>query len=481
MKITKNILREMIEAEMKEAPDVGPDRSPTKFSPRTGDSEDEKLLEDYLMGGDKVIQRGSRGKEVKALQRAIIERLKQYEFQTEIDAMGAVDGIFGGGTRKAVLKLQEKYGITEDGAVGRQTWTAIKTDGKEEAKSSNVRSSSAVDNTSAQEAVPDRPSDLGTAFQWNDKLGVWWAKGDHTYNNVVYTLWIRKGKVDYHSTNKFKDIENGDFGRDRTNAREVSESTLMTEELVLLIPAFGAKAAGDTNAIDMIDVPEAEEPEADELVKSSEESVLEDNVDVSDFKEIKDLIKLTKLGNWTEKEFAKSFEDWIIDGFSGNDVLNEFKYIQETFDNKLDKLLSTDFTLGRTELSEDQKKTFIEELGSSVLDLKPNQLTKEALEDFLEKSKVFYNKGKVEEAWNLFTGKKGSEGLDTSLKLRKDANDKEGERFFYYGHEEFITLIAAMKKLSKMKADLVGFKKVEPLSESFSFDRFIKLAGLLKS
>ena len=78
----------------------------------------------------------------------------------------------------------------------------------------------------------------------------------------------------------------------------------------------------------------------------------------------------------------------------------------------------------------------------------------------------------------MFTGKRTPQ---TVLALRKDANDDVGAQFVFKGHEEFITLIAAMKKLSKMKDDLDGFKEEKPLSESFSFDRFIKLAGLLKS
>ena len=155
MKITKNILREMIEAVIKEAEGSKPGDTQSRSELKAAQSDekvstakkekpskDEKLLEEYLMGGTKVIQRGSRGKEVEALQRAIIKRLEEHGFQAEKAKMGAVDGIFGEYTLAAVKALQDFYKITKDGVVGRQTWTAIKTDGKEKAESSNVRPSS---------------------------------------------------------------------------------------------------------------------------------------------------------------------------------------------------------------------------------------------------------------------------------------------------------------------------------------------------
>ena len=143
MKITKNILREMIEAEMKEAaPKLGESLNPVDFPIVGGiNKTDSDMLDEHLGGGNKVIQRGSRGEEVEALQRAIIKRLKEYSLFHHFK-MGAVDGIFGKDTLAAVKALQNIYSITEDGVVGRQTWTAIKTDGKVKAESSNVRSSS---------------------------------------------------------------------------------------------------------------------------------------------------------------------------------------------------------------------------------------------------------------------------------------------------------------------------------------------------
>ncbi len=63
-----------------------------------------------------VLRQGSTGNEVKEVQR----RLKQWGYYT-----GAVDGIFGSGTKKAVIAFQKKNGLTADGVVGRATYKAL--------------------------------------------------------------------------------------------------------------------------------------------------------------------------------------------------------------------------------------------------------------------------------------------------------------------------------------------------------------------
>ena len=60
-----------------------------------------------------TIKRGSRGEEVKALQR----RLSLL-----------ADGIFGPLTEEAVREFQRRYGLTVDGIVGVQTWQALGVD-----------------------------------------------------------------------------------------------------------------------------------------------------------------------------------------------------------------------------------------------------------------------------------------------------------------------------------------------------------------
>ena len=63
-----------------------------------------------------VLRQGSTGGEVKEVQR----RLKKWGYYS-----GAVDGIFGAGTRSAVLSFQRKNGLTADGVVGRATYKAL--------------------------------------------------------------------------------------------------------------------------------------------------------------------------------------------------------------------------------------------------------------------------------------------------------------------------------------------------------------------
>ncbi len=63
-----------------------------------------------------VLKQGSRGSEVKEVQR----RLKQWGYYT-----GAVDGIFGAGTKTAVIAFQKKNGLTADGIVGKATYQAL--------------------------------------------------------------------------------------------------------------------------------------------------------------------------------------------------------------------------------------------------------------------------------------------------------------------------------------------------------------------
>ena len=73
----------------------------------------------YVQEGDTlvaIVKQGSSGSEVKEVQR----RLKAWGYYT-----GAVDGVFGQGTRKAVIAFQKKNGLTADGVVGKSTYRAL--------------------------------------------------------------------------------------------------------------------------------------------------------------------------------------------------------------------------------------------------------------------------------------------------------------------------------------------------------------------
>lgn len=63
-----------------------------------------------------VLRAGSTGGEVKEVQR----RLKQWGYYS-----GEVDGVFGAGTKAAVIAFQEKNGLTADGVVGLATYRAL--------------------------------------------------------------------------------------------------------------------------------------------------------------------------------------------------------------------------------------------------------------------------------------------------------------------------------------------------------------------
>lgn len=63
-----------------------------------------------------VLRQGDRGGEVKEVQR----RLKLWGYYD-----GAVDGVFGAGTKKAVVAFQKKNGLNADGVVGKATYQAL--------------------------------------------------------------------------------------------------------------------------------------------------------------------------------------------------------------------------------------------------------------------------------------------------------------------------------------------------------------------
>ncbi|MBQ8429308.1 MAG: spore cortex-lytic enzyme [Clostridia bacterium] len=63
-----------------------------------------------------VLKQGTSGGEVKEVQR----RLKLWGYYK-----GSVDGVFGAGTRKAVIAFQKKNGLTADGVVGKATYKAL--------------------------------------------------------------------------------------------------------------------------------------------------------------------------------------------------------------------------------------------------------------------------------------------------------------------------------------------------------------------
>ena len=63
-----------------------------------------------------ILKQGSQGGEVKEVQR----RLKLWGYYK-----GEADGVFGAGTRSAVIAFQKKHGLKADGVVGKSTYKAL--------------------------------------------------------------------------------------------------------------------------------------------------------------------------------------------------------------------------------------------------------------------------------------------------------------------------------------------------------------------
>ena len=67
------------------------------------------------------LEQGDTGRQVAIVQYYINYLSGYYDTIPSVD----IDGIFGESTRNAVLAVQETFGLTQDGVIGRQTWNAI--------------------------------------------------------------------------------------------------------------------------------------------------------------------------------------------------------------------------------------------------------------------------------------------------------------------------------------------------------------------
>ena len=77
--------------------------------------------EDKVVVTLSVLKKGSKGEEVKTLQRL----LKELGYKGSNRKVLAVDGSFGGNTEYAVKNFQEDFGLNVDGVVGSATWNGI--------------------------------------------------------------------------------------------------------------------------------------------------------------------------------------------------------------------------------------------------------------------------------------------------------------------------------------------------------------------
>lgn len=89
-----------------------------------------------------VLRQGSKGGEVKEVQR----RLKLWGYYK-----GSVDGVFGAGTRSAVISFQKKNGLTADGVVGKATYKALGMNSSYDVLAGSSSSSGSVNGFSSSE------------------------------------------------------------------------------------------------------------------------------------------------------------------------------------------------------------------------------------------------------------------------------------------------------------------------------------------
>ena len=85
-------------------------------SVRAYENKQAQAAEEGMFSPVAVLKQGSKGGEVKEVQR----RLKEWGYYK-----GSVDGVFGAGTRSAVIAFQKKNGLTADGVVGKSTYKAL--------------------------------------------------------------------------------------------------------------------------------------------------------------------------------------------------------------------------------------------------------------------------------------------------------------------------------------------------------------------
>ncbi len=91
-----------------------PEKQPKPMPEKGTDGVEDENAQTSLAAA--VLRQGDKGGEVKEVQR----RLKNWGYYT-----GSVDGVFGAGTRAAVIKFQKKNGLTADGVVGKSTYQAL--------------------------------------------------------------------------------------------------------------------------------------------------------------------------------------------------------------------------------------------------------------------------------------------------------------------------------------------------------------------
>ena len=230
---------------------------------------------DYLSNGGSVLKFGSSGSKVTALQNILNARLQSHGKE---DRQVEVTGTFDSATKTAVETMQGVYGLQVDGIVGRQTWTALKSDGAESAAVTPRAETAPADGaaTADEEAAAAaaaaasptvRPEKPGPMFIWDRDKNVWYAYHNHYYHDgdpssPVYSLWIVKDDEDFHIK-----MESGDTWAN------VTQSDIDSLETQAMMDAAAA-------AVDVV-APDPDEAQGDETDASGEPEIATENKDYS--------------------------------------------------------------------------------------------------------------------------------------------------------------------------------------------------------
>jgi len=229
---------------------------------------DIRLL-DYLSNGGAVLKFGSSGAKVTALQNILNARLQSHGME---DQLIEVTGTFDSATKTAVETMQGVYGLQVDGIVGRQTWTALKSDGAESAavtpraERAPSDGAAAADEEEAAAAAAaaaspaERPEKPGPMFIWDNEKSVWYAYHNHYYydedpNNPIYQIWIVKDEEDFHVK-----METGDTW---ANVTQSDIDSLETQAM-----AAEATAEAEATEAEEIEVQDTEAVEAEVVAES---------------------------------------------------------------------------------------------------------------------------------------------------------------------------------------------------------------------
>lgn len=418
-----------------------------------------------VFAGNEVLKSGSRGDKVSALQRVLIVRLRQNGLDSFADAMGEPDGNFGPKTKSAVKALQGKYNISDDGVIGRQTMDSIIQNAASSLAQSNVRSASAGgDEATAQgPTTPDRPAELGSGFEWDPELEIWWSDMDHSYDGVSYNLWIRKGDDEWHANGSHDALDISDFVSPTNESKSLSARLgMIISEAINLVPHIDGTSENDTAASEMVGSSPAEAEEEGATQEMSDDLVA---LKVG-------LRKFNEIAKLSTSELDSALR--IIDGMTMEDFnplrRNAYRRLNLAYKRKVADLLKSvsGFPESKIESFSDNVHKFVDikngDEGASKISI----------------TKILNHGGMVVAAdsdkYNNINGKIGFFYAERGRLAPRGNVELFDKTIEVVGVSQFIIIRDTLRKIRAYIDD----KLPAVATESLSYDRLQKLAGILK-